>query len=213
MSRTPESSNASAFRNFGLAAGGAVLAASAWAGGLPEEGLMLDARLWREEIVAQNDDGAEEGWYEITLDGTAVQVRAVKPRCGDDAVPEDAMYLHMPGAQLAEGMRVNHWFAGSEFRPAVGQEYRQALGKTEYSFRVDSSAVGTQYVISYDGVAHNYLLGLPAAATRVHAIADLDGDRKPDFVVEVGDQLFLLLSTHAKPGTNLPSAQLWAAAQ
>ena len=32
----------------------------------------------------------------------------------------------------------------------------------------------------------------------------------PDFLVEVGDELVLLLSTRAVPGTNMPSAKLWA---
>ncbi len=32
----------------------------------------------------------------------------------------------------------------------------------------------------------------------------------PDFLVEVGDELYLLLSTRATPGTNMPSAQLMA---
>ena len=76
---------------------------------------------------------------------------------------------------------------------------------------MESGSDGTAYVISYAGETHRYLLGLPAAATQVHAVVDLDGDRLPDFLVEVGGETFLLLSSQAKPGTNLPSAQLWAA--
>jgi hypothetical protein len=202
-----------AFRNFSLAASGAVLAASAWAAGAAPEGLMLDARLWREEISAPNADGAEEGWYEIAVRDDAVHVRAVaQPRCGE-AVSQNAMYLHRPGAALVEGVRVNHGMPSGALRPVVGQKYTRTLGRTEFGFRVWSNAVGTAYVISYDGEDHEYLLGLPAAATTVHAIADLDGDRKPDFVVEVGGEVFLLLSSDAKAGMNLPSAQLWAAAE
>lgn len=209
---TPNPAQA-AFRNFSLAASGAVLAASAWAAGAaPEGALMLDGRLFREEIVAPNEDGIDEGWYEIAVTADAVAVRAVaQPHCGD-AVKQDAMYLHLPGAPLSEGVRINHGFAAEEFRPVAGQEYRRTLGRTDYSFRVASSPAGTEYVISYDGKAHRYLLGLPAAATRVHAIVDLDGDRRPDFLVQVGDELFLLMSSGAKPGMNLPTAQLWAAA-
>jgi hypothetical protein len=202
-----------AFRNFSLAATGAVLAASAWAAGAAPEGLMLDARLWREEIVAGNDEAADEGWYEIAVTGDAVQVRAVSQPRRNDPVHQHAMYLHRPGAALVEGVRINHGFPSDEFRPVAGQRYSRTLGRTEYSFRVWSNAVGTAYVISYDGVDHEYLLGLPAAATKVHAIADLDGDRKPDFVVEVGGEVYLLLSGDAKAGLNLPSAQLWAAAE
>jgi hypothetical protein len=54
------------------------------------------------------------------------------------------------------------------------------------------------------------MLGLPAAATLVKAVADLDGDGLPDFLVEVGDETYLLLSSQAQPGGNGPSAQLWA---
>jgi hypothetical protein len=142
-----------------------------------------------------------------------VQVRAVPQPRQATPVNQHAMYLHRPGAALVDGVRINHGFPTEAFRPVVGHRYTRMLGRTEYGFRVWSNAVGTAFVISYDGADHEYLLGLPAAATRVHAIADLDGDRKPDFVVEVGGETFLLLSSDAKAGTNLPSAQLWAAAQ
>lgn len=202
-----------ALRGIGLAATGAALAASAWAGGGAEPGLMLDERLWREEVVASADGWEEEGWYQLTVAAGSVQVRAARPHCGDAGVAADAMYLHIPGAQLPEGLRVNHAFPGDGLRPVVGRQYSMALGRTDFSFAVDSSAAGTEYVIRYGGATYRYLLGLPAAATRVHAIADLDADHRPDFVVEVGGELFLLLSSQARPGTNLPSAQLWAAAQ
>jgi len=42
------------------------------------------------------------------------------------------------------------------------------------------------------------------------AAADLDGDGQPDFVIDVEGQVFVLLSTLAKPGLNAPSAELWA---
>ena len=198
-------------RHFGLACAGAALAASTWATGIQEPGLMLDGKLWREEVVAPNGEWAEEGWFELTVGNDSVAVRSARPDCGDENVPRDAMYLHAPGTRILEGVRVNHLFPAAEFRPRVGHEYKLTLGKTDFSFEVESSGAGTQLVVRYEGTTHNYLLGLPAAATRMHAVADLDGDRRPDFLVEVGGQIFLLLSTHAKPGTNLPSAQLWAA--
>ena len=61
---TPAStSTAAALRGFGLVATGAVLAATAWAASASETGVMFDERLWREEVVARNDEGADEGWY------------------------------------------------------------------------------------------------------------------------------------------------------
>lgn len=203
--------NPAALPAFGLAAAGAALAASAWATGLREDGLRLDPRLWREEVVASNDDTAEEGWYELTVSAGAVQVRAARPRCADDAVPPDALYVQLPGVALREGLRVNHLFDLAELAPRPGHEYRRALGKTVFSFVVTSAAAGMQVETRYAGMSHRYLLGAPDAAVRVHAASDLDGDRLPDFVVQVGGEVFLLLSTHALAGLNLPSAQLWAA--
>lgn len=205
---TPASTSAATLR-FGAVATGAVLAASAWAAGVPQAGVMFDERLWREEVVAQNEPWAEEGWYELSMAGDAVQVRAARQPRAEEADP--SMYVHIPGTALREGVRINHLFAQKSLRPRAGQEYRFALGKTPFAFTVESSEQGTAYVISYGGATHRYLLGLPAAATQVHAVADLDGDRQPDFLVEVGGEMFLLLSSQARPGTNLPSAQLWAA--
>jgi hypothetical protein len=204
-------STSAALRGFGIAAGGAVLAASAWAAGLQESGVMFDDRLWREEVAAPAADGAEEGWYRLSVAADSVQVRAAVPHCCDDAAAGEALYVHVPGTPLMEGLRVNHLFSGAGFRPRVGKDYPLTLGKTAFSFKVESGAEGTQYLIQYMGITHRYLLGLPAAATQVRAIADLDGDRLPDFVVEVGGEVFLLLSSHAREGVNLPSAQLWAA--
>ena len=48
----------------------------------------------------------------------------------------------------------------------------------------------------------------PDAHTGVRAVADLDGDQQPDFLVEVDDATFLLLSTHARPGPNVPTAEM-----
>jgi hypothetical protein len=207
---TPASpSTAAALRGFGAVATGAVLAASAWAAGVPETGVMFDERLWREEVVARNDEWADEGWYQLSVAGDAVQVRAARAPRAEDADP--ALYLHLPGTQLTEGLRINHLFAQKSLRPRVGHEYRLNLGKTPFAFTVESGSDGTAYLISYAGQSHRYLLGLPAAATQVHAVVDLDGDRLPDFLVDVGGETFLLLSSQAKPGTNLPSAQLWAA--
>lgn len=203
-------STAAALRGFGLVATGAVLAASAWATGASETGVMFDERLWREEVVARSDEWADEGWYELSVAGDAVQVRAARaPRAEEEA--DASMYLHLPGTKLTEGLRINHLFAQKSLRPRVGHEYKLNLGKTPFAFTVESGSEGTAYVISYAGESHRYLLGLPAAATQVHAVVDLDGDRLPDFLVEVGGETFLLLSSQAKPGTNLPSAQLWAA--
>ncbi|MGE4242260.1 hypothetical protein [Ramlibacter sp.] len=198
-------------RQFSLACAGAALAATTWACGLNEAGLSLDARLWREEAVANDVASGDEGWYRLAVHGDAIDVRLARPECGDEDVPAGTMYVQLPDATILEGTRVNHLFPQGAFHPRVGDAYRLALGRTEVEFHVESSGRGTEYVIRYGGIDHRYVLGRPASATRLHAVADLDGDRLPDFLVEVGGVTFLLLSSHARAGTNFPSAQLWAA--
>jgi len=205
------SNTARALRQLGLLWAGALLAASTWAAGIHEEGYLLAADAWRAEVAgAPSPDWPVDGWYRLTPSGKSIEVRAAKPSEPDEVEAESAMYVRVPGARLKEGRRPLYRFANVILRPKVGHQYELMLGKTRFSFTVESDEHGTQYAITYGGETHNYVLGLPAAATRVHAIADLDGDAMPDFLVEVGDDTFLLLSTVAKPGQNPPSAQLWA---
>lgn len=187
------------------------LSAAAWASGITEEGYILDANDWRNEVASvPSPDWPVDGWYRLSPGRHAVDVRAMVPSRAEAGDPEGALYVRVPGTRLAEGPRPRVRFAAGEFRPQVGNEYRFVLGETPFSFSVQSDRDGTRYEIGYAGSVHTYMLGLPAAATKVKAVADLDGDSLPDFLVEVGDETYLLLSTQAGPGGNLPSAQLWA---
>jgi hypothetical protein len=188
------------------------LSAAAWASGITEEGYILDASDWRTEVASvPSPDWPVDGWYRVSPGGRhAVDVRAVVPSRAEQDDPEGSVYVRVPGARLAEGPRPKVRFAAGELKPKVGFDYRFMLDQTPFSFSVQSDREGTRYEISYAGSVHTYMLGLPAAATKVKAIADFDGDSLPDFLVEVGDETYLLLSTQAKPGGNLPSAQLWA---
>jgi hypothetical protein len=207
----PALSTTRALRRFGLAAGAALLAASAWAAGIQEEGFILEAPAWRSEVAgAPSPDWPVDGWYRLTPSARAIDVRAMAPANPDEADADGAMYVRVPGARLKEGRRATYRFSTEVLHPAPGRQYELLLGKTRFSFTVDSGEQGTQLETVYGGVTHHYLLGLPAAETNVHAIADLDGDAMPDFLVEVGDETYLLLSTQAQPGVNPPSAQLWA---
>lgn len=183
---------------FGLAASGAVLAASAWAAGLNEPGYAFAAEC------------GDESWYELAVSPDGVRVRAARPE-EEGGPSQGALVVHVPGTRLVEGLRVNHLFRHAPLAPEPGRSYQLGLGKTSFAFQVDSVDAGLRYVIRYGGAAHAYVLGVPSAPTRVLAIADLDGDRLPDFLVEVAGEFYLLLSTHASAGTNLPSAQAWAA--
>jgi hypothetical protein len=191
--------------------GAATVAATVWAGGISEEGYILDAQDWRKEVAgAPSPDWPVDGWYRVSRGRSIVDVRAMKTAVAQGEDPEGAIYVRVPGTNLVEGVRPRVRFAAAEFKPRVETEYNFALGKVPFSFTVQSDRDGTRYEISYSGATYSYMLGLPAAATKVQAIADFDGDSLPDFLVEVGDDTYLLLSTQARPGGNVPSAQLWA---
>jgi hypothetical protein len=202
-----------ALRDLSLLWGAALLAASAWAAGLTEEGFILEAPVWHTEVAgAPSPDWPVDGWYRITPTAKSIIVSSVKPSVAEPGEPEGTVYVRVPGTRLVEGRRPKFRFAGDLLRPKVGQPYELMLDRIRFSFQVESGRDGTQLRVGYGGQTYSYMLGLPAAATRIHAIADLDGDTMPDFLVEVGDDTYLLLSTQARPGHNPPSAQLWAIA-
>jgi hypothetical protein len=179
----------------------ALAAASAWAAGLQED--MPDTQACPGGLMAS----AAGGWYRLTPGEHSIDVHAMS-RAGGTSEPDGAMYVRLPGAQLKEGARRQYRGLDRIAQPRTGKEYQLTFGKTPFSFVVASDAAGTQLTVGYGGQLHDYLLGLPAAATRIDGIADLDGDGMPDFIVEVGDDSYLLLSTQAHPGANRPSAQL-----
>jgi len=192
-------------------AGAALLAATAWASGVQEEGYLLDASLWRSE-VAQSRSGhwPEGGWYRLVPGDKAVEVRIADPR---KAPPEDdaAWYVRVPGVALKTGARPLYRMTAAVAQPTPGREYQLMLGRTPYAFTVDDAGGALAYTIRYGGREHTYRLGMPGTPTRVRAIADLDGDAFPDFVVDAGEATYLLLSRPAQPGLNAPTAELWAA--
>jgi hypothetical protein len=208
---TPKTNYARALVQLALLWAGALLAASAWAAGLREEGLLLDADAWRREVAgAPSADWPVDGWYRLSLAERQVEVRRARPSDPDDTDPDNSFYVRVPGTRLKEGLRPKYRFSSLILQPAVGKQYELMLGRTPFSLAVESDGDGTHYRIGYGGETYHYPLGLPAAANVIHAVADLDADAMPDFLVEVGDELVLLLSTRAVPGTNVPSARLVA---
>jgi len=181
----------------------ALAAASAWAAGLPDD-VTGDDPSCPGALMAS----AAGGWYRLTPGDRSIDVHAMS-RGGATAEADGAMYARLPGVQLKEGARRQYRGLERIAQPRPGKEYQLAFGKTPFSFVLASDAAGTQLSVGYGGQMHDYLLGLPAAATRIDGIADLDGDGMPDFIVDVGDDTYLLLSTQAHPGANRPSAQLF----
>ena len=173
---------------YALVAAAALAAASVWSQNRPEQGLLLDAQTWQEEVMtASTGDWPRDGWYRIVAQDRGVEVRAVRPGEGG-TVASDALYFRLPGTALRQGLR-----AGYDGR---------------YTLRVDEVAAGLQYAIGYGQVTYTYLLGPNGTQSSVRAVADLDGDSRPDFVVDTEEATYLLLSTQARPGLNVPTAEI-----
>jgi hypothetical protein len=207
MTRRPTTFRALA--RFALAAGACAAAAALWAGNRPEQGLLLDAQTWQDEVVtASTGPWPENGWYRLVVQDKGVDVRAVKP--GERGMqPADALFFRMKDTELTPGLRPSYRHLEVLETPRLGRHHELAMGGMRFSLRVEEVAAGVQYAVGYGGQTYTYLLGPQGARTSVRAVADLDGDRRPDFLVEVEDQAtFLLLSTRAQPGPNLPTAEL-----
>lgn len=188
-----------ALARFALVSAAAIAAATVWASNRPEQGVLVDAQTWRDEVVtASTGPWPADGWYRLVAQDDGVDVRAVKP-AARQAIPADAVYFRLRGTALKTGLRSSERDLEQWGAPQGGR----------YSVHVAEVDAGVQYAIDYAGHSYTYLLGPRGAQTRIAAVADLDGDGKPDFLVQVcGQALYLLLSSQAQPGANLPTAEL-----
>ena len=203
---------ARALRNFGLVAAATCAAASIWAASPPEEAYLLDAGMWRDE-VKPSIHWPTDGWVRLQQIDGAIDVRAVKPSDAAEVRP-DALFFRQPALALKEGVRPTYRHSVALKDPKLGQDYELTLGKVRFNLRVESGVKGMEYTVGYGGKSYRYILGpFDATHTAVRVVADLDGDSQPDFLVDVEDATFLLLSTQARPGQNMPTAELWAKAE
>lgn len=137
----------------------------------------------------------------------------------------DQIYLRVPGAQLVLGPASAFIFKNGTptLRPMLDHRYELKLGEQAFAFTVQNGlrgkngepyGRGAQYVIEYDGNRYEYSLGEYGWDSTIYAIADLDGDGKPDFIIRIGGNNSgieaVLLSSQAKPGRNPPTASLFA---
>jgi hypothetical protein len=203
-----KSTTVRAIAKFALVAAASAAAASLWAQVRPETGLLLDAQTWRQEVVtASTGPWPEEGWYRLVPQDKAVEVRAVKPADSATATSADALYFRQPGVALKEGKRVGYRYPEVLQQPRMGVQHELSVAGTRFSLLAGYVDQGIEYTIGYGGESYSYVLGGAGADhTVVRAIADLDGDRQPDFVIDVDDGVYLLLSTQARPGPNAPTA-------
>lgn len=198
-----------ALARFALVTAAAVAAASIWAQNRPEQGLLLDAQTWQEEVMtASTGAWPADGWYRLVPQDKGIEVRAVKP-ADRNAVPADALFFRMKGTRLQTGLRTSYRHLEVLQTPRLGRDHELTLRGNRFSLRVEEVPAGVQYAVGYGGQTYTYVMGPQGATTSVRAVADIDGDSRPDFLVDVDETAtFLLLSTQAKPGPNLPTAEL-----
>lgn len=190
----------------------AVIAASAWAAGLQEDGYLLDADLWRSEVAAGGGHWPVDGWFRLATGERAIEVSAADPQRALPDGDDGGWYLRIPGLALKTGERPLYRMTAPVAQPMPDREYHLMFGRTPFGFTVEDGSGALTYAIRYAGAEHRYRLGRPGEPTAIRSIADLDGDGRPDFIVDVGERTLLLLSGTARPGVNVPSAELWAAA-
>lgn len=134
-----------------------------------------------------------------------------------------AIYLRVPGASLHEGSAPLYLFKNgtSRLSPQLDYRYELMLGAQPFAFSVQNGlrgkngapyGDGAHYRIEYDGQVYEYDLYGSGWHSHIEAVADLDGDGKPDFIIYVdGDNSgarYILLSSKAKPGKNPSTASL-----
>ena len=201
-------STARALARFALVTAAAAAAASLWAQNRPEQGLLLDAQTWQEEVVtASTGPWPAKGWYRLVSTPEGVAVASVKPS-DRQAIPADALYFRLPGTTLKTGMRTSYRDLEVLRPPQIGRDHELSLGK-RFTLRVEEVDASVRYEIGYGPHTYTYVVGPAGSSTSVRAVADLDGDGRPDFLIEVeGQATYLLLSTRAQPGMNLPTAEM-----
>ncbi|HYD75208.1 hypothetical protein [Ramlibacter sp.] len=192
----------------------AVIAASTWAAGLQEDGYLLDADLWRSEVAGSGGGHwPVDGWFRLATGERAIEVSTADPQRAVPEAGDEGWYVRIPGVLLRTGERPLYRMTAPVAQPMPDREYQLMFGRTPFGFTVEDGNGALTYTIRYAGTEHLYRLGQPGEPTAIRSIADLDGDGGPDFIVDVGDRTVLLLSGTARPGVNVPSAELWAAAQ
>ena len=203
-----QASTRRALARYALVAAASIAAASLWAQNRPEQGLLLDAQTWQEEVAsARTGPWPASGWYRLVPGTQGVEVRSVRPT-DRHTIPADSLFFRLPGTTLKTGMRPGYRELEVVRAPRLGREHDLSLGR-RYSVNVAQVDASVRYEISYGGHSYSYLLGPAGASTSVRAVADLDGDSRPDFLVDVdGLATYLLLSTRAQPGLNLPTAEM-----
>ena len=133
------------------------------------------------------------------------------------------IYLRMGAESLPKASVVPYRFRNgtSSLRPKLDFRYELLFAGRPFGFTVQNGlrgkdgapyGDGAQYTIEYDNQKYEYSLGEFGWDSSITAIADLDGDGKPDFIISVGGNNSgfeaILLSSTARSGKNVATASL-----
>ena len=179
-----------------------------------------------ERSVAVEAVRAPHGEMPAFLKGIVAQLEAPPRETQLQAPePENALFLRVPGVRLRQGNLSPYIFRNGTPRlvPKLDHRYELSLGGASFAFKVQNGfrtangetyGAGALYTIEYGGSKYEYVIGTHGWESVVAAIADLDGDGRPDFILIGGmsnaSYEAVLLSSQARPGRNPPTASLTA---
>ena len=170
-------------------------------------------------ITRQLEDTQDQGG------GTSNQAQSNPAQQATSVEPSNDIFVRVPGAKWVTGSAQTYRFKNGTgvLRPKLDNRYELVWAGQPFAFTVQNGlrdrngrayGDGAQYTIEYDGNKYEYSLGEFGWDSQIMAIADLDGDGKPDFIITVGGNNSgyeaILLSSRAKPGKNPPTASLRA---
>lgn len=179
----------------------------------------------------------DRGWFVLVKDAAGSYLRRIPEVAGarplfmrelelasldNSATLQSALgqlyYLNLPRTTLAEGPVTEVPLRRRALVPANGKPYALMLGRTPFTLTVENGMpgrAGAHYVLAMGGTTYEWLLDGFGWDSEVQYAGDIDRDGKPDLIVYVNGNSsgtwYVLLSSQAKPGMNLPAAQLTGA--
>ncbi|MFO1315857.1 MAG: marine proteobacterial sortase target protein [Burkholderiales bacterium] len=210
-----------------------------WPKPLPPRNLMLLPGHYDGDagsLDAPLKDMPDAGWFVLVKDAAGSYLRKIPEAAGgrplflrelesatleNSATLQSALgqlyYVNLPRTALREGPVVEVPLRRRALAPVDGRAYALSLGGAPFKLTVRNGMpgrAGAHYVLDVKGATYEYLLDGFGWDSEIQYAGDIDRDGRPDLVVYVNGNSagtwYLLLSSVAKPGMNLPAARLTA---